>query len=89
MAGFLTDMFDDGSSTETTNAQSLGVEEAFDVEQSFTVSHSESFGFEDMNGTQHSYSNSQDVTLDVSVHALVGVAAETTQGVATGDGFEE
>ena len=88
MAGFLSGVFDDGGGSAA-NAQQVGAQDALDLDQGFTVSQGESGEFEDMNGTSHSYSNEQDVTVDVSAHAVLAVAVDATPGAFTGDGFEE
>lgn len=89
MAGFLTGVFDDGGSQSAGNDQQVAGGDSFDADPSLTVSDSEEFGFEDMNGTEHSYSNSQEVTVNTDTHAMLGVAADLSQGAFTGDGFEE
>ena len=88
MSGFLTGVFDDGSHSAD-NAQHVGAQDEAGIDQSFTVTDAESLQFEDMNGTTHSYSNSQDVTVDVGTHAMLAVAVDTAQGAFNGDGFEE
>lgn len=89
MAGFLTGVFDGGDDSRSAEAQHLGASDQFDADPSITVGHSESVAYEDMNGTEHSYSNSQELTLDVSTHAMLGVAADASQGAFNGNGFEE
>lgn len=88
MAGFLSGVFDGGNQSAE-NAQQAGAHDALDLDASLTVSDSESFQFEDMNDTTHDVSNEQDVTIDLSAHAVLAVAADTSQGAFTGDGFEE
>lgn len=83
MPGFLSSVFEDGGSQSAGNAQSVSVADQFDVDESFTVGGSQSIGFTDMNGTDHEFSNSQEITVDVSADALVGAGADTSQGIAT------
>jgi hypothetical protein len=88
MAGFFSNMFDsaaDGGSEAYEQSQEIAVEEAFEFEETVSVGHSESVTYESADGSSHTWSNSQDVTLTVGLDATVGAAAEASQGVATSD----
>lgn len=84
MAGFLTGVFDTANveGGERSSEQSLGteVEEAFAFEETVGVGHSESVSVETPDGTEHTWSNSQDVTLTVGLDATLGATAEATGG---------
>ena len=78
MAGFLSGIFD------TANGQTPGAE---DYQQAQEIEAQEEVEFEDADGTEHSFSNSQDVTVTIDTHATLGVAADAAQGAMTDDGF--
>ena len=91
MAGFLTGVFDTANvqGGERSSEQSLGaeVEEAFAYEQTVGVGHSQSVSFETPDGAEHTWSNSQDVTLTVGLDATLGATAEATGGAQSEDLF--
>jgi DUF1009 family protein len=82
MAGFLSNVFADDRSDMEQSQGSVAAEigQALDVEQTAAVSHSETVSYETADGTTHSWSNSQDVTLTVGLDATLGLAAEVTGG---------
>lgn len=85
MPGFLSNVFDVTDDDQSaSNSQSLGVTDEVGIDESYTVEGSQSASFTDADGTTHSYSNSQELTVDVNTHATIGVAADTAQDVTSG-----
>ena len=92
MAGLFSDMFDTANvrtpgREEYEQTQEIEAQEEAEFEEEFTVETDFDAEFEDADGTEHSFSNSQDVTVTIDTHATLGVAAEASQGAMTDDAF--
>lgn len=80
MAGLLSNVFDGGDTGSQQGDASLAaeVEQVLDIEQEITISHTETVSWQSADGTTHSFTNSQDVTLTVGLDATLGAAADLT-----------
>ena len=90
MAGILSGVFDSanvqgGDSYGQNQDYSAEVEDALAFEETITVGHSESVGYETADGTTHTWSNSQELSLTVGLDATLGAAADVSQGSMTED----
>jgi hypothetical protein len=92
MAGFLSGIFDTANgqtpgAEDYQQVQDIEAQEEAEFEEEFTVGTDLDAEFEDADGTEHSFSNSQDVTVTIDTHATLGVAADASQGAMTDDGI--
>ena len=82
MPGLLTNLFDDGGSSETsesTQSYDAGAHGGIDLSPTVSISHHAEASWQDADGTTHTYTSDTDLTLTVDVQATLDATGSLTQ----------